>query len=329
MVNADNAKLRTQYLASYRKLPGLERQMLQLFSVAYEPVSRATFVECFNQTAFKDEKKKLVCLTAATLKPYIEKLLALNLLTQERGKSPQCQPLMTEIVIRDAVAAGYFETLVKAVQAVMPVRERWKGGGRSFLSDRQFLREVRIGIYRQDTAYINQQFEDHYRYHSRPSERISMSEICQQVINNPFDGEWFRTLSSDLYTNALSSLLANSFLHCVPADAACELLQEKCAQKGQQTSDFLRLVLAEQCILRGQLSEAQQSLERLSPECGEHQYVFWGWLSFLRGELEEAIAPYTIAIKALKKSTGKRQSFFQTAGGLFFILALLEEGSPE
>jgi hypothetical protein len=173
MVNADNAKLRIQYLASYRKLPSLERHMRQLFSVMYEPVSRATFVECFNQTAFKDEKKKQVCFTAATLKPYIEKLLASSLLLQERGKSPQCQPLITEIATRDAVAAGYFETLVEAVHAVMPVQERWKGGGRVFLSDRQFLREVRIGIYRQDTAYIDQQVEDHYRHQSQASERIS------------------------------------------------------------------------------------------------------------------------------------------------------------
>jgi hypothetical protein len=329
MVNAVNAKLRMQYLANYHKLPSLERRMLQLFSVIYEPVSRATFVECFNQAAFKDEKKKPVYLTAATLKPYIERLLALNLLTQERGKSPQCQPLLTEIVTRDAVEAGFFEKLVKAVHTVMPVPERWQGGGRIFSSDRQFLREVRIGIYRQDTAYIDQQFEDHYRYKSKASERISMAEIYQQVINNPFDRGWFRTLSSDLYTNALSSLLADSFLHCVPADDAFELLQEKCVQKDQSASDFLQLVLAEQFILRGQLSEAQQSLERLSPECGDHQYVFWGWLSFLRGELEEAIDYYTIAIKALRKATGKRQSFFPTAGGIFFILALLEAGSPE
>jgi SNF2 family DNA or RNA helicase len=207
--------------------------------------------------------------------------------------------------------------------------ERWQGGGRVFSSDRQFLREVRIGIYRQDTAYIDQQFEEHYRYQSRSADRISMAEIYQQVINNPFDRKWFRTLSSDLYPNALSSLLADSFLHCVPADDAFELLQEKCVQTDQPASDFLRLVLAEQLILRGQLSAAQQSLERLSPECGDHQYVFWGWLSFLRGELEEAIDHYTIAIKALRKATGKRQSFFQTTGGIFFILALLEDGSPD
>jgi hypothetical protein len=155
MVNAANVKLQTRYLANYRKLPSLERYMLQLFSVIYEPISRANFVECFNQAAFKDEKKKRVYLNAITLKPYIERLLALNLLTQERGKSPQCQLLLAEIATRDAVAAGYFERLVKAVHAVMPVKERWQGGGRVFSSDRQFLREVRIGIYRQDTAYYS------------------------------------------------------------------------------------------------------------------------------------------------------------------------------
>jgi hypothetical protein len=122
MVNAANVNLQVRYLGTYRKLPTLERYILQLFSVIYEPINRANFVECFNKAAFKDGKK-LVHLTTVTLKPYIERLLALNLLTQEPGRSPQCQPLLAEIATRDAVAAGYFEKLVNAVHAIVPIKE--------------------------------------------------------------------------------------------------------------------------------------------------------------------------------------------------------------
>jgi SNF2 family DNA or RNA helicase len=70
-------------------------------------------------------------------------------------------------------------------------------------------------------------------------------------------------------------------------------------------------------------------LECISEDYQDNAFVYKGWLNFLRGDNQQAIADYTAGLKALKKATGKRQVYFSTIGGLFFILALLKDGSRD
>jgi tetratricopeptide (TPR) repeat protein len=107
------------------------------------------------------------------------------------------------------------------------------------------------------------------------------------------------------------------------------LLEEECSNSEKHCSDYLHLILTEQLLLQGCTQEAQESLERVSNEYQNNAAIFWGWLSFLRGENEQAIKYYKDALKAIKKATGKRQIYFNTIGGLFFILALLKDGSVQ
>lgn len=323
---ADSGKLRKQLLETYHKLPRLQQGILQLFSVIYEPLSRAEFMMCLNQTGACDTKGKPF--TNSTLKPYIEQLLEAGLLVQKSGQGPQCHPLLVEIATRDAVIGGHFETLAKAVQERLPVSTRWKDGPRYFNSERQLMREVRIGIYRQDIKFINKQLEDYYKS-SYPKDKLAIDEIYQQVCNNPFDPDWFRTLPQELYESGLVSILNSSMLELSPADEAFSLLEEDCAEQGKDVSDLQRIFLAEQLLLRGKLQKAQQSLERLCGTYGNSTAALWGWLFFLRGENEKAIEQYTVALQALQKVVGKRKVYFQSISGVFFVLALLIEGSRD
>jgi hypothetical protein len=90
-----------------------------------------------------------------------------------------------------------------------------------------------------------------------------------------------------------------------------------------------RVVLTEQWLLRGRLPEAQQLLERV-PEDYQHQFAsLRGHLAFLQGDDATAIAQYSTALRALKQGTGKRKVYFQSMSGLFFILALLKDGTAD
>ncbi|WP_242055398.1 hypothetical protein [Nostoc flagelliforme] len=128
---------------------------------------------------------------------------------------------------------------------------------------------------------------------------------------------------------AYLSILFNSALKLSACEDALTLLEEKCSDSEKHCSDYLHLILTEQLLLQGCTQEAQENLERVSNEYQNNAGVFWGWLSFLRGENEQAIKYYTDALKAIKKATGKRQIYFNTIGGLFFILALLKDGSVQ
>jgi len=323
--STDTVKLRTQLVENYRQLPQLEKQIVQLFSVIYEPVSRASLALCWNQTQVRNKNSKHF--TNPSLKPYIDRLLDANLLVQQSGQGPQCHPLLVEIATRDAIQTERFETLAKVVQERLPVPTRWKDGPRYFSNDRQLIREVRIGIYRQDIKFINQQLEAYYK-NSYPKDKMAIDEIYQQVCNNPFDANWFRTLPQELYESALASILNRSMLHLIPADEAFALLEQDCNGQGKQGSLLQYVLLIEQLILRGRLHLAQRVIESIPGSYGNNTSALWGWLNFLRGDNQKAIAQYTIALQALKTGAGKRKVYFQSISGLFFVLALLKDGSP-
>ncbi len=315
-------KQRAQLLAAYGKATLLEQRILQVFSVIYEPAARTGFIACFNQLNIRDAHEKPV--NVSTLRSRLDDLIAANLLVQERGQAPRCNPLIVEVLTREVVKAGRFEKYVGAVETSFPVRAAWDKTSRAFSSQDQFIREVRIGIYRQDIKFIDKQYED-YQKHSYIKNPIAINNIFQQVCNNPFDPEWFATLSQELYEAALPSILIDSLLNCSSAKGAFNLLHTECTRSGGRCSNLLRLVLTEQLLLRGQIQEAQQVLERV--EDFDNATVFWGWLSFLKGDTEQAIEHYSHALKLLRKTTGKRNAYFNTVAGLFFILALLKQGS--
>ena len=320
---AETAQLRSQLTATYRTLPPLEQTIVQLFSVIYEPTSRNAFLDCFNRVGSRNKRNKPF--VQQTLKPHIDDLLESGLLIQEKGQGPQCHPLMAEIATRDAVASGRFENFATVVQERLPITSRYKTGPRFFSNERQLMREVRIGLYRHDIGFMNKQLDDYVKLGRRTP--VYGDQIYEEVCNNPFDAEWFRTLPQNLYESALSSLLINSALKFLPGDEPFSLLQDACSVQDDHCSDYLRLVLAEQLLLRGCVEEAQQTLESISEGYRDNAAVFWGWLALLSGEHNQAIAHFTAGLKALKKARGKRKTYFNTMAGLFFILALLQEGS--
>jgi len=281
-------------------------------------------LECFNYIGAGDTSYKPFA--NSKLKPYIENLLAAGLLVQERGKAPQCHPLLAEVATRSAVKSGCFAVMAKAVEGKLPIRAYYTDGPKIFQNQTQLLREVRLGIYNQDIQFIYKQLEDYkkYGYHE---EKIFATDIFEQVCNNPFDADWCRTLSLPFYESILSCILTNSVLRLSPAPEAFAVLEEGCSQLGEYSSDFLQMILAEQLLLRGFLPETQQCLERISQDNQNSAAVFWGWFYFLKGDNEKAINYYTIALKYLKKAKSKKKAYFNTISGLFFILALLKDGS--
>ena len=329
----DTEQVRSQLVKVYRSLPLLEQVMVQLFSVIYEPTSRTLFLNCLNYLEEKERSGKHF--SNPTLKPYLDRLVEADVLIQQGGAGPQCNPLLAEIATRDAVKANRFERLVQAVQKGFPVPRRWKDGPVSFGNDRQLIREIRVGVYRHDLTFINKQLEDYYRY-SYQKDKLSLDDIFQQICNNPFDADWFRTLPPELYNSALISILNYSILELSPANAAVSLLAEDIANANQGTKQSMkqsaalqRVVLTEQWLLRGRVADAQTLLERTPDEYQPQFASLRGHLAFLQGDDATAIAQYAVALKGLKQGTGKRKLYFQSMSGLFFILALLKDGSAD
>ena len=320
------SKLRQQYIQIFQQLPPTEKEIVQLFSVIYEPVTRSSFLRCIN--AIRQKQGSIITFNNRTLKPYLENLLEQNLLIQEPGKSPQCHPLLAEIATRDAIKVGVWSDMVKIVETELPISTYYTiKDSRKFSSRQQLLREIRIGIYRQDMKFILRQLECYQKYSYNP-QPIFLDEILKLILNNPFDSYWFNQLPPELYELGLASILLDSVKYLSEASEQFSLLESEANKPNGRCDDTLRLLLAEQFILRDDIESAKHYLEQVSEKFSDPAQVFWGWLAFLEGDYQQAIAHYTTALKSLRKATGKRKAFFESIGGIFFIFALLQDGSP-
>ena len=322
----DISQLRQTYIQEYQKLPQIRKQIVRLYSVIYEPVNRSKFLKCLDDLGEKNKQGK--AFVSATLKPHLEYLLDRELLVQEWGKSPQCNPLIAEIATRDAIKKGIWEDLVKIAQTHLPIQTHYNSKDRRvFNSVEQLIREVRIGIYRQDMAFIWHQLECYQKYSYYP-EPIQLDDLLNLLLNNPFDPDWFCQLPQDLYESGLISILLNSVIYLSPAESAFATLQAEVNKADGRCSDSLRLLLAEQLILRDDIAAAKLHLEQVSAENQGSAAVFWGWSAFIAGDCHKAIDFYTSAYKSLKKSSKKKKIYFDSIAGIFFILALLQDGTP-
>ncbi|ELS03363.1 DNA/RNA helicase, superfamily II, SNF2 family [Xenococcus sp. PCC 7305] len=327
MTASATSQTRQQLSQIYQNLSESRRQIVRLFSVAYEPVSRSLFLKCLNALDVRQDNGNIF--NAQALRAQIEYLIAQDLLVQERGKSPQCNILIAEIATRDAIQAKVWEQMVKVITTHIPIATYYYSkDSRKFNSKEQLLREIRIGIYRRDLKFINIQLECYQQY-GYGVDPIKFDEILILLLNNPFDPYWFNQLPQELYELGLGTILLNSVCDLTDAEEPFSFLKAEAAKAKGRCSDNLRLLLTEQFILRDDLESAKSCLAKMNAKSQASADVFWGWLAFLDGDYPQAIALYSSSLKSLKKAVGKRRNvFFESIAGIFFVLALFHEGSP-
>jgi hypothetical protein len=83
---------RSQLIERYKQLPALDQAIVSFFSVIYEPIARSTFLDCLNQTVYREENNRLF--NAKTLKTRLDRLLEAEVIIQEKGYGPRCHPLL-------------------------------------------------------------------------------------------------------------------------------------------------------------------------------------------------------------------------------------------
>lgn len=319
--------LRAKLLKRYHQISAFEQALMQLFSVIYAPVGKAKLVDCLN--AYLRHSGQRLQYDQAELYPHLSRLASYELLVEEKGYGSRCHPLMVEIVTREALHQGTFDALVQAVHDKLPIATvSWNRSQRSFQSEDHFLREVRIGLYRADWDYIEEQFDIYYN-HVFATSRISMSQVFETICNNPFDHDWFITLKQDLelYEAALGNLCVNAILSLTPAEEPFALLHEDCQREDSVASNQLRSIWIQQLLLRGRLTEAEAGIRALGRDAPEEALLLQGWLSCLQGRYDHTRETGQLALKLLKKATGKRKVYFDSVPGIFPVLALLQEGS--
>jgi len=318
--------------SQYEALPLLGKEIIRFLAIAYAPVNQGFLLNCLQE--IKGELKLPLQPGLEThFKTMLAQLLGAGLVKKSKQSRLLCHELLRDIPCREAVKTGRYDRLADIVNKYEPIRTVGFSNRRSFDSEDLFIREVRIGIYRQNIEFIDQQFHDYYYYENKRP--LSFLGILTTVINNPFDAEWLKSLKPELLSLVLNNALVNSLKDLTPADDIFQILKEFIFNAKTITEEeaIALLSLSEQLFFRGELDLLNQLVKRMETIIVDlhpsHLFMVKANLALLQGRYPEAIAAYQTALKGLRKLTGKRKIYFLGLPGVLCLLALMGEGSAD
>lgn len=174
----------TQLLARYETLALKEQELLQFISIFFEAAAPATITGCFREftggISDPDSSRGEERDQAAALR----KLQEMELVTLHC----RCNPLIVEIISRKALVSGNFSRMAGII------RENLPDSGQAYdelpQKELRHLREMRIGLYLGDFEHFNNHLLRYYEC----MKTAEQSSPLVEIINNPFEARWFRTL---------------------------------------------------------------------------------------------------------------------------------------
>ena len=203
-----------------------------------------------------------------------------------------------------AAREGRLERMAAIVRELQPAR---RGPDKPFSTWALAVRELRIELYVKRW--------DAVRALSRALSRHIFHDACK-----PFDRAWIAELPADLRSHALAGILLTATTYLEPVDEAFAMLEAEPAP-----TDPEHRILIEQLVLRGRLDDAER---RLAGRPSIEADVGRAFVALLRGRIAEAIAAYEAALVVARKLAGQRSAGFPDRAGVFFVVALIAEGSP-
>lgn len=312
-------------LATFEQLPKVERSMVQLVSVLLEPVHRTLVLQYTNSIGLKNSDGKP--LTIKTISPIVDALGKQGILTIDPRYSHRfwCNEIIAWKVTQSAVEDGCFAVLAKTAQKFLPTISSY--GSRNFRYDETIhyvrcLREIRIGVFGHDPEHLLTYLQ---LGRAQFPEQMAFSPPLLKLCATPFDATWFRALPLAIQALALEEIVPLFLENLEDLSTFLPVLQAYQHLNKEQQGDRFRNLLITVFIIQGKLKEAQEILDA-GAEVSEH-LALQGWLFFLRGQNEQAIQTYELALNVFRKATHKK-NYFSHLSGLFFLLALLKSQDP-
>jgi len=315
---------RQRLMEEYRQLDAPEQAVLKLLAVNWGPLGKSQISSVL---------RKVVGPTLAKEIDY-SGLLRLKLLRPVKdwnGQRLGCAPLLVERLARDLVLEGTFNVYVDLAHVAAPLQKGYLRDNLNefvFRNEEELIREVRLGMYWRDEAYIASLYRmlEKHRYAYYTGGRQQWSEaasVYARVCSNPFDAEWFQGLPPGIKQKALPATLA-----LLAADWRCDaqalaLLQGSLGTA--EASSEWRNVAALLAVYRGDWQAALDLLPRDAAQAvdiGTH-----GLLAWLRGDVDGAVKLFREGMNLLRREIGNKKAVLPGPLGLFFVMALQQRNA--
>jgi superfamily II DNA or RNA helicase len=316
---------RQSLLEAYRRAGALEQAVVRLLAVNWGALTKTQIATALRKLA-----------DAAALKEIdYAGLQNLKLLKGEKagggGQAWRCNTLIVELVARDLVLDGTFNAYVDLVRKAAPLQKSYMGGLPDeviFRNEEELIREVRLGMYWRDEAYIAELFRmldrQRYAYLTVAQQNwVDPTPIYAMVCANPFDAEWFRGLPPGMRKKALPAAL-----DLLARDWRCDGQALGLLWDGVASADAApewRGMAALLSVFRGDWQAAWDLLPRESGQPVET--ALRGLLGLLRGDLDGAVKLFREGLNLLRRESGNRKALLPGPLGLLHVLALQQRNA--
>lgn len=310
--------LRAKLIAAYESSNADEKTLVELLSVYYGYCSQTHLGKCLAGLGIKDGNK---ILKSEAVRARLKPLLKAGVVDEHaHAGSVRCHRAIVEVISRRLLDSGQFDRYVEAIRSVgLP-----KSGYYRYSSAEECIQDVRIAFYLGDYEQAQQTLAQGQRY---PGNLPILADLYLAWFLNPIDVEWYRRH----HAAVLSVLAKNAALHQVVYLYRNEVLEnlygDLIAQQSQDPEvGLMQRFLLELRFLRGDWQAVQQAVSgRNEPEFQALRAA----VSFMQGDLTEAVAIYDLALAAQRRFSGKRNEYFYGLAGVFYPLAILKLDDPK
>ncbi|MDL2321124.1 DEAD/DEAH box helicase [Desulfosarcina sp. OttesenSCG-928-B08] len=315
---------RNQALA-YNALSSTEQAVINLLAVRGTGLNRTEILKHLKRAFFKNKGVKIQ--TTVALKPILD-TLAKHQLVHSSGHRFYCAEDIVDAVCRALVTNGFFNPIAQLTWPSLESIQMSPSG--FYYSYQEDIRpKIRILVYlREETAL--RAILTHYARATHIRKRSVTIPSLLIPFMDSFDAKWAqRFLSADLKQKLAMALLTHFYTeqNLPMADHLdfCEALLSDNIKL--DNSDTFCTLLAECRLMEGKPEKAEAIAGHAASDWA--RALVAADLFFLRGEAEKAVDLYRNALDTIKKQTKKKNLYFKTLSGLFFILALVKKGGPE
>ena len=288
-----------------------EKMTIALLAMAGEPMGRTRIHEHLAAAGVRDDDDLLAYDLA--------RLLSIGMVGQLVGRGWTATPQLSWPAMKAALADDSFTRLANAYLALTPLRRNWEGHA--------ILRSYRQGIALLRIALIGG---------GAPSDVAPLLAACMNcheagylhplvdICARPFEPDLFSRIHLQMRDEVLTILMENVQREPDSAPLLRTYAEKHLAHAA--SSMALRVVMTEHMILCGRLDDALALCGALDESLS---LFYTSVILLLRDELADAIAGFELALKTLRRETGKRKMCFPGIGGHLYILALLRSGEPK
>jgi SNF2 family DNA or RNA helicase len=292
-------------------LPRYQQLTLALLALAGEPMGKVRILEHLN--ALGDH------VSMAAMTDDLSALRERSHVTESIGRGFLINPQLVWPALRCALANDDFALLGDIYEYHNPIRRNWEGAP-VLRSYRQGVALLRIALLTGADAKLVQPLLAACMACHEAGYLHPLVDICAR----PFNPDMLARIHPQVRDGVMAVLITQSQRE--PASAA-EIREYVLpyAQRGAASMQ-LRSALAEHLILCGRLGDAAGMLSVLD----DSQAQFYrSVLLLLHGDDTAALSGFELALKTLRRETGKRKAIFEGIGGHLYVLALLKSGDPK